>query len=245
MVGRWALVETIEHANTPLPEPETYNPAKPHLPPPMHSRNLAVFSAPSTSPWMLTLLSSPFHGHETSTFGQQNTLFDALQLLFSHLVLDPISPMALSTSSSRADYDLQRVYNWNRPFETLYQRLSTAIRPQPRILLFPKLSPEPEATMFLDLHTLLHIRNFWRRQLTAEQEGTYAQMATKLSRVGHGPKRWDQPLDWPLKVSRIWFGHYSCLHPWAKSRWDLEERQTCAEDWEGVDALFSFGFFVA
>ena len=180
-----------------------------------------------------------------TTHGDPNELFDALQLVFSHLVLNPASPFALQIPTSRGDYDVAKVYLWNMPLETIYRRADESQQPAPNspnpsIVIFPKLtSRSPDTQMNLDLNSLLHIRNFWRRQFTAKEEATYYHMVEALARMGQVPKRWDQALQDPLMLRTDWVGHYSCIHKWPKKMEDFEDKQSCAEDWpdHGVDPL--------
>jgi hypothetical protein len=232
---------------------ETYNKSKPWFPAPTHSRNLAAFSVVSSSPWMKTFLSSSFFNwkDEKRTYGESNELFDALQVVLSHLVLNPLSPFALQIPTSRGDYDIAKVYLWNQPFETIYSRTPepeqpTRASPVPSVVLFPKLksrSPEPQREMHLDLHSVLHIRNFWRRHLVAKEDATYYNMVEKLVRMRRAPQKWDCALQEPLMLRTNWVGHYSCLHKWPKKMEDFEDKQSCAEDWpdHGIDPLVSKG----
>ena len=198
---------------------------------------------------MREFLSSSFFDwkNEESTYGEPNELFDALQIVLSHLVLNPLSPFALQIPTSRGDYNLAKIYLWNLPFETIYRHAVEAEQParkspSPSIVLFPKLgsrSPEPEPEMHLDLHSLLHIRNFWRRHFTAKEEATYYNMAETMVRMGRPPQKWDHALQEPLVLNTKWVGHYSCLHKWPKKMEDFEDKQSCAEDWpdHGIDPL--------
>ncbi|KEF63169.1 uncharacterized protein A1O9_01145, partial [Exophiala aquamarina CBS 119918] len=241
---------------------ETYLPEKPHLPVPTTSRNLAAFESPQTSPWMLKFLSTALFPGTTrrAKFGQPQPLFDALQVCLSHLLLSPASEMANQVDSSRADYNLVRVYHWNEAFSTLYRRVQRKSKKSkkahkcqkpPQLKDRRSAAPEPpEFKLEVDMHTLLHIRNFWHRHLIDSTkalaksncrwtgEDTYSKMANKLLQVGITPKKWDKPLrSEPSPVATEWHGHYSCIHPWPKNVRDLEERQTCAEDWSFVDPL--------
>lgn len=65
----------------------------------------------------------------------------------------------------------------------------------------------------------------------APEDRTYAEMALNLGSVRYTPKPWDKPLKAPLVLDTRWVGHYSCLHPWPKTAEELEEFQSCAEDW--------------
>ncbi len=211
---------------------------------------------------MVTFLSTPFFPTKhLARYGQPHILFDVLQLVFSYLLLSPTSQMAHAVRSSRENYDLARVYNWRLPFATLYRRAPETDLDQPvrsstrstRALqrILPQV-PKPEFE--LDSHALVHIRNFWHRHLVENHhsshgfnqtsttaENTYARMASNLAEIGSTPKKWDKPLsdEGLLDVAEEWHGHYSCLHPWPKKRQQLEEMQTCAEDWRVVDPLVS------
>jgi len=116
----------------------------------------------------------------------------------------------------------------------------------------PVATEPPEFRLELDMHTLLHIRNFWHRHLIDSAKGfdndktrwmgenTYSSMTNKLLRMGITPRKWDKPLKSERStVAPVWHGHYSCLHPWPKNVQDMEERQTCAEDWKSIDPLVS------
>ena len=227
---------------------ETYNICKTKSSAPSHSHNLSAFSAALTSPWMKVFLESPLFAHLAYPPGQPNRLFDVLQLVLSHLVLNPPSSFGFEFPTSSTDYHLERVYNWHGDFQTLYRRVPSAEQPAPadrNLPIFPNMkSPELEPQMQLDSHTLLHIRNFWRRHFSMHSEDgavTYANMAMKLGSRGSRPTEWDRALQNPLVPNGRWVGHYSCLHPWPKSRQDMEARQSCAEDWiDGVDPLVSF-----
>ena len=86
----------------------------------------------------------------------------------------------------------------------------------------------------LDVHTLLHIRNFWDGHLIDGHpsfgERTYETMARRLARVGCVPSKLHHPLQEPVAwVSGQWMGHCSCLNPWPKKREDLKARHSCAE----------------
>jgi hypothetical protein len=202
---------------------------------------------------MKTFLSSSFFNwkDEKRTYGEPNELFDALQVVLSHLVLNPLSPFALQIPTSRGDYDIAKVYLWNRPLETIYSHAPEPEQPIreshiPSVVLFPKLksrSPEQEREMHLDLHSLLHIRNFWRRHFVAKEDATYYNMAETLTMMRRGPQKWDCALQEPLMLKRNWVGHYSCLHKWPKKMEDFEDKQSCAEDWpdHGIDPLVSKG----
>lgn len=215
---------------------------------------------------MHTFLSTAlFPSTRKCRFGQPHPLFDALQVCLSHLLLSPTSATARAVDSSRGNYNLLQVYNWNQAFDTLYRRVphpkDEKKKPDPWLKRkkFPKLrdrssaaSERPEFVFELDMHALLHIRNFWHRHFIDDTRGssestsrwigedTYAKMAKTLCEMGITPKKWDKPLkSEPLSIPSEWYGHYSCLHPWPKSIRDLEERQTCAEDWNSVDPLVS------
>lgn len=196
-------------------------------------------------------------------FGQPHPLFDALQVCLSHLLLSPTSKMAHAVDTSRANYSLVQVYNWNQAFATLYRRIRLNEEKKPsnpwlKKKKFPKLksrAPQPPKFRFeLDMHALLHVRNFWHRHFIDDTRGfsqqpnarwigedTYAKMVKSLSGMGITPKKWDMPLnsEGGFPISSEWYGHYSCLHPWPKTLRDMEERQTCAEDWSSVDPMVS------
>lgn len=242
---------------------ETYFQPEKHLPQPLVSKNLLTFESFVQAPWMTTFLSSAFFPGLGGRYGQPHALFDALQLVLSHLLLSPAYRTAHVVKSSRENYDLVIVYNWNEPFSTLYRRRPTKESETPgvsaqRQTMFPNLKPRRclpklcEAECELDTHALLHIRNFWHRHLIDNQrsglsgrgeahttgENTYANMARRLLAAGISPKKWDRPLtDGLHQVNTEWYGNWSCVHPCPKKRQDLEEMQTCAEDWKTVDPM--------
>lgn len=154
--------------------------------------------------------------------------------------------MARHISTRRDDYDLVRVYHFNQPLEALLKLVpagpQTSILRSPR---FPNLrktfSPSSAPSYELNMHKLLHIRNFWQRHLVdntqAVNEHTYSSMAKALLAHGKMPRKWEHPLQERIPITTEWYGHYSCLHPWPKTREDIEERQTCAEDWSRIDPM--------
>ncbi|KAL2427001.1 hypothetical protein ABEF95_006400 [Exophiala dermatitidis] len=240
---------------------EAFLPIQAHVAAPLASRNLATLSSPANSPYMVTFLSSFLFPKVGSRYGQPDPLFDAIQLVFSYLILSPDSKIADVVHSSRDNYDITVVYNWGKSFSTLFRRVPEKAGLQSgrlrRNSMFPNLKSRrlitaPKVTYELDTHALLHIRNFWHRHLiesggqaslTQVQmglfgENTYAKMANGLSRAGITPKAWDKQLQDGLPdIATKWYGHWSCLHPWPKKKQALEEMQTCAEDWETADPL--------
>lgn len=166
--------------------------------------------------------------------------------------------MSHTVNCARVNYDLAMVYNWNAPFSTLYRRLPDE-EPHPESVQRPQYNKFPNLKSAkspakvskdkyeLNTHALLHIRNFWHRHLMDDGQGfgsnmmrenTYARMASDLMRCGITPQKWDRPLEeGSLQIATEWFGNYSCLHPWPKKRQDLEEMQSCAEDWSSVDPM--------
>nr|KAK5443904.1 hypothetical protein LTR18_005165 [Exophiala xenobiotica] len=239
---------------------ETYNQPNKHLPQPLTSLNLQAFESPQDSPWMVTFLScSSFpktlkKGRQK--YGQPHPVFDALQLVLSHLLLSPASPMALAVKSTRDDYNLALVYNWDRPFATLYRQLPKKKKTAtPRRTKLPNLKPRtPKATepdFELDTHALLHIRTFWHRhlitgspgannhgQMNSLDEHTYAGMARDLCDAGITARKWDHMLEEGLPaIAEEWYGHYSSVHPWPKKRQNLEEVQSDAEDWSSAHPM--------
>lgn len=188
------------------------------------------------------------YGNEKSKYGRPHLLFDTLQIILSHLVLSQRSPVLLSIQSSRDNYDLARVYNYNKPLVMLLERLycepekSQTQFKSTRSRKLRSSTPEPAKPRYkLDVHTLLHIRNFWQRHSADDVQGigenTYASMARSLVALGKTPQKWDHPLQEQIPLFTKWYGHYSCLHPWPRSRQDLEERQSCAEDWKHIDPM--------
>ena len=180
---------------------------------------------------MVTFLSSPFFAHESSAYGESNGLFDALQIVLSHLVLTPRSPVCVGIAPLGENYDIELIYLWNKPLETIFRPLPLADTTSVRAV---SLTSNAERKFSLDLHCLLHIRNFWHRHLSEQEPTSYANMASALGRLKRMPKKWTKPLQEPLEMGENWVGHYTCIHPWPKTRVDLEERQTCAEDWGGI-----------
>ena len=205
---------------------------------------------------MQKFLSAPFFAWKdiNKPYGEPNELFDGLQIVLSHLVLDPYSPFALAVPTSRGDYNIAKAYLWDQPFETIYRHAPepepvtrASDSPAPSTVLFPKLksrSPEPEPQMYLDLYSLLHVRNFWRRHFMAKEDATYFDMAEALIKMGNAPQKWHRGLQEPLVLETKWVGHYSCLHPWPKKLDKFEEKQCCAEDWHdhGIDPLVCDGY---
>lgn len=190
------------------------------------------------------------YGGEKRKYGQPNFLFDTLQVVLSHLVLSPQSSVLAKIPSSRDSYDLTKVYNYNKPFATILEVVEEETEETQqsfRSARFPNLkSPSPslpprEPQYRLDMHTLLHIRNFWQRHFTEDGRGigenTYSTMIRSLLASGTTPREWSQPLQEFSPFDKNWYGHYSCTHPWPKNRQDLEERQSCAEDWKSVDPM--------
>ena len=239
---------------------ETYSKPEKHLPTPLTSRNLAAFASPHNSPWIVIFMSSSFFPCRGQRYGQAHPLFDTMQLVLSHLLLSPASQTAHLVKSSRANYDLAVVYNWDRPLTTLYRELidqedspepAQPEIPRKRTSRSKKTPPKvPKLAYELDTHALLHIRNFWHRHLIEESKGfgsgdivenTYARMAKELMQCGIMPKRWDKPLrDGDLQVASEWYGHYSTLAHWPRKKQELEEVQSLAEDWHKVDPLVGF-----
>lgn len=196
------------------------------------------------------MMSCSFYGYEKRKYGQPNLLYDMIQICLSHLVLSPKSSVLASIPTSRDNYDLAKVYNYNKPFSTLLELLED--EPEEELQPFkssrfpnlksPSPTPEPEEPRYrLNTHTLLHIRNFWQRHFTKDIRGvgenTYVSVVHSLAAVGIRPQEWNRPLHEPIPFHTSWYGHYSCLHPWPKTRQDLEERQSCAEDWDFVDPM--------
>jgi len=227
---------------------ETYNTQKPRLAPPTLSKNLTAMSSPSTSPWILKLMGCALYQNEKTKHGRPHMLFDMLQVTLSHLVLSQRSPVLLSLPSSRDNYDLARVYNYNKPLGLLLERRedepehTKALRKTKRRARLETPPRVPKKMRYkTDMHALLHIRNFWQRHFADDVQGigenTYASMARSLVALGKTPQKWDRPLQEQVPVHTKWYGHYSCLHPWPKSRQDLEERQSCAEDWKHIDPM--------
>ena len=226
--------------------------------------------------------------------GVNSELFSALQVTLSYLVLSPNLHLTPWIRSDRDRYLLAQVYCWNQPLVTLWRKKKTdhdgdtlmtepvqdlaremqtadqTLRPFSR---FPNLRrPQPRIEVIevdrvayeLDMHTLLHIRNFWQRHLISEtmrdddaaSEHTYTAMmdfivtaqsirgknADKLRML---PSQWDEQLqDCSIssgnQLRPQWLGHYTCVHPWPKNEAGLKEAQTCAEKWTEADPLVSY-----
>jgi len=183
--------------------------------------------------------------NEKTKYGRPHMLFDTLQITLSHLVLSQRSAVLLNLSPSRENYDLARVYSYNRPLVMLLERLSEEREESFKSKKFPNLklstSPPARSQYKLDMHSLLHVRNFWQRHFAEDVQGigenTYASMVRSLTTLGKTPQKWDRALQDCIPANTKWYGHYSCLHPWPKSRQDLEERQSCAEDWKHIDPM--------
>lgn len=175
----------------------------------------------------------PLYALQRSKYGQPHDYFDALQLCLSHLMLAPQSYTAIK-SSSRDNFDAQRVYKFDQKFETLYHSRNRQLQEH---------KPIDNPVLCLNLHDLLHIRNFWNRHLTSFDENTYVQMIQKLHRDGRGPQRWTsalKPFSNEVTLPSTWIGHYSCMHPYPKKMSDIQDGiQTCAEDWGSIKPLVS------
>ena len=227
---------------------ETYNKSLPWHENPNTSRNMVTFSDATKSSWMVHFLSTPLYSRdENLIYGRSHKLFDTLQVVFSYLVLNR-SAMAFQVGRDKSDYDLEKVYNYDQSHALLYTHLpepEREPRPSPHPM-FPNLrreSPPPEIKLELDMHTLLHIRNFWHRHLTESKamggEETYSAMSANLAKAGVTPKAWTKPLQEPSKLATRWFGHYSCIYPWPKTSKALREKESEAEVWDVVDPLVS------
>jgi hypothetical protein len=222
------------------------------------SLNVARFSDSASSPWMLMLLSSPFFNYGSEKFGTPNRRFDTLQLTFSYLVLSPISPYAKYIENSKDRYDIKRVYNWGEKFSTLY-KMATAEQLESLEKGWKGRRQYPafgDRVYDLDMYSILHIRNFWHHHLLdstskaqeedfgLEGERLYRAMMRRATKSGHSPSTWTAALrdtsmaDEPTRRYK-WYGTYGCIHPWPKKDKVLEERQSCADKWEKVDAMVS------
>jgi hypothetical protein len=241
---------------------EAYSHQNAWEPVPSKSKNLAVIASPRNAPYMQDILNCFFYPDSGNPkyrelYGQPHGLFDALQLVLSHLLLSPKSQYAHAVQSSRNNYDIAIVYNWGAPLELLYR----LVKLEGRVHLKRDGTGRPNTSnsirdqyksrMELNLNALLHIRNFWHRHFIEAAAGgfgsndivedTYARMANKMASFGLTPKKWDRKLqDGDLNVSGIWHGHYSTLAQWPKRKSDLEELQSLAEDWKQVDPLVTF-----
>ncbi|KIX93981.1 uncharacterized protein Z520_10318 [Fonsecaea multimorphosa CBS 102226] len=237
---------------------EAYNQPPQYLPRRSTSLNLAALTS-DNSPWIQVFLSCPFFPSPYERYGQRFPAFDALSVCLSHLLLSPASRLAYTVKSSRTNYDLAIVYNWDTPLSLLYRKLErqnekvTQVMSKVRIKRYGgrlhRRSHTGNPTYELDTYTLLHIRNFWHRHLiqtvkgfgsTDITENTYAKMAKELMRYGITPTQWDRPLTEGslLEIPTEWYGHYSTLGSnWPRKRQELEEVQSLAEDWQEVDPL--------
>ena len=223
------------------------------------SRNLAAFASPHNSPWIHIFLSCFFFPCRGQRYGQPHSLFDALQLVFSYLLLSPKSKIAHMVKSSRANYDMAMVYAWHKPFMTLYREYidqtssAQVTPPEPAkrhsMKRKSKLKKTVQPKFELDTHSLLHIRNFWHRHLIEKPRGfafadiaenTYGRMAQELACAGLAPKEFEKPLENDdLQIATEWYGHYSTLAQWPKKKQELEEVQSLAADWNRVDPMVS------
>ena len=222
------------------------------------SRNFQADEHSTKAEWLRIFLSSPLFNTFCYRYGESHMLFDSLQLTFSYLLLSPAHPMAHAIETSRDNYDIEKVYNWNQEFTTVCTlQTEHSNRAARRLELLRQMAlvpgPSPWPTYKLDLHGLLHVRNFWHRHLlddghelhdkTGFGEITYFTMANGLADLGHIPGKWTTRLrQWTTRSlgarAGKWIGHYSCIHgPWPKTRKDLVDRESCAEDWDKVDPL--------
>ncbi len=177
---------------------------------------------------MEEFLSSPFFAYNVGPYGRPNGLFATLQLVFSHLTLHPSSGFALVTKASRDNYDLSIIYLYASPLRTIYHVQESQLQD----------SEPPQRDLKLDLDALLHIRNFWNAHLAYKARGlytnavtTYGEMARMLVQRNHAPRAWDRAIQDSVEVQAHWYGHYSCTHTTPRYIQDIEEHQTCAEDW--------------
>lgn len=234
---------------------ETYNKPQPWHTNPRTSLNVAAFADAMKSDWMVHVLSTRLFARDHKhPYGRNpyNKLFDTLQVVFSYLVLNR-NAMAFRVGSDKTDYDLAKVYNWDRPFALLYERLPdkgpTTPPPPPPSSLFPNLrrNTPPKMRFKLDMNTLLHLRNFWHRHLTEARamggEETFVNTAAELAEVDIVPRAWTRPLQEPSKLQTKWYGHYSCIYPWPRFRRQLEDKESEAEVWDTVDPLVSLSLF--
>ena len=219
---------------------ETYNKPDALHASPRVSPNILAFSDAMKSEWMVHFLATRLFARDYQhPYGRlpNNKLFDVLQVVFSYLVLNR-SPMAFQVGSDKTDYDLAVVYNWDHPLSLLFRDLPFRDWNAP----VGAKGFIPIKWLFkLDINSLVHIRNFWHRHLTESKvmggEETFVNMAAGLAEVGISPKSWTQPLQQPSKLQTRWYGHYSCIYPWPKTRKQLEEKESEAEVWDTVDPL--------
>lgn len=204
---------------------------------------------------MSKFLSAPFFNYGSEKYGTVDPLFDTLQLTLSHLVLSPSSSFAATIDNNRDRYDIKRIYNWTQKFSPLYRLVpAPVVLPLERGRKNRGRSPKFEELYNLDMHTFLHIRNFWHHHLLRNKstvleqldygEYLYRAMMKRVAQSGHSPLAWSAALqDRPIASESLgrytWYGTYCCIHPWPKKEKDLEERQSCAEKWEKVDPMVS------
>jgi hypothetical protein len=264
---------------------ESYRPTQPYLPPSSTSKNLALFAVAS-SEWMTKFLSAPFLSYGTEDYGKPSARFDALALALAYLLFPP-SKYAEIISTARTNYQLSHVYMWDLPFRSLYAKLpnpksvelskiAEVVRAHGSIKrIFPNLgvqylkaklrSSTPEHShqrrYNLDLHSLVHIRNFWQRHLNPgrfskyifdeDQEHTFHETVQELLRAGYTMPRipWEEPLlsysgraetGLPAALKKLetkFIGFYSPIYPWPKTERKLNELPSSAVDWGTVDPL--------
>lgn len=200
---------------------------------------------------MADLLGSVFYSNRKHREPKHNPLFDSLQLVFSHMLLFSNGHVA----SSREYYDIESVYNWRKPFSTLYSRQQPGANEDHHQGEEYEENLSDSGPQFqVDRHALLHIRNFWhrhlgdstsRRRTGFDDEKTYAKMVMWLKRDRVPlPAAWTRALTEPLNFATRWVGHYSCIHPYPRRPSELEENQTCAAKWTGVDPLVRDSFIL-
>lgn len=171
---------------------------------------------------MIEFLSSSTSAYKNAQSGRSHGLFEAVQLVFSHLVLHPSCRLADGPSAPRGTYDLSIVYLLDKPLVMICDRVISGA----------------EVLTNVNFNALLHIRNFWQSHLADRSDEkytdvviTYQKMGQELVRRGHAPQPWDRPIQQSSAISSDWFGHYSCTHPSPRRLADIEEYQSCAQDW--------------
>ncbi|OJD13084.1 hypothetical protein AJ78_06422 [Emergomyces pasteurianus Ep9510] len=161
-------------------------------------------------------LNRPIVGNDLNSPIIPSRPYLAIQLAATYLALD----LRLPFRSLRTDYDLKIVY------------VCDSTTPVPRITA----SDDEEE---IDLHQLLHIRNFWKRHLTNPDEDTFYRSYRNIPEIMR-PKTWEEGFGNENSLENRWLGYYSCIHPLPITSTDLQERQTCADltsHWESTCAL--------
>ena len=243
-----SLPSLLSHSADPVAE--TYNSGSTNHVPLQYSKTLAALSSavPLKSgkhSWIFNFMSCPSYGCSSKKGSRPNRRFDTLQVSLSHLVLSRRSQIQRQLLPSRYNYDIGQVYNFNKPFALVATRLpdtsSKDAERQKKKRMSTSIDPHAPAfatRYYVDVHSVLHIRNFWQRHLNDDSNDpgskTYSEMAENIAIKGLTPQQWNQPLYMRSEFSLNWLGHYICVHPWPKTRQELDERQTGAEAWDNL-----------